>query len=91
MSAGKTTLSIVKGHRTVFVAINVVLLLLELGIFQSGEHYKLQFWDQNGDLIYETDGKNLNDLVLLQFSCCNLAFEANERIARTGGAQRMGH
>jgi len=30
-------------------------------------------------------------LGLLQFSWCNLAFEANERIARTGGAQRMGH
>lgn len=28
---------------------------------------------------------------LLQFSWCNLALEANERIARTGGAQRMGH
>ena len=72
MLAGKTTLSIVKGHRTVFIAITVVLLLIELGIFavaalQSGEHYKLQFWDQNGDLIYETDGKNLNDFNVYQF------------------------
>lgn len=72
MSGGKRTLSIIKGHRTVFVAIAVVLLLLELGIFavaalQSGEHYKLQFWDKNGDLIYETDGKNLNDFNVYQF------------------------
>ena len=72
MLADKTTLSIVKGHRTVFIAIAVVLLLLELGIFavaalQSGEKYKLQFWDQNGDLIYETDGKNLNDFNVYQF------------------------
>jgi hypothetical protein len=72
MSAGKNTLSIIRGHRTVFVAITVVLLLIELGIFavaalQSGEHYKLQFWDQNGDLVYETDGKNLNDFNVYQF------------------------
>ena len=72
MAVGKRTLSIIKGHRTVFVAIAVVLLLLELGIFavaalQSGEHYKLQFWDKNGDLIYETDGKNLNDFNVYQF------------------------
>jgi hypothetical protein len=72
MSAGKSTLSIIRGHRTVFVAITVVLLLIELGIFavaalQSGEHYKLQFWDQNGDLVYETDGKNLNDFNVYQF------------------------
>jgi hypothetical protein len=72
MSAGKSTLSIIRGHRTVFVAITVILLLIELGIFavaalKSGEHYKLQFWDQNGDLVYETDGKNLNDFNVYQF------------------------
>ncbi|MBW2174876.1 MAG: hypothetical protein JRF64_09665 [Deltaproteobacteria bacterium] len=46
MSAGERTLSIIKGHRTVFVAIAVVLLLLELGIFavaalQSGERIRM--------------------------------------------------
>ncbi len=72
MPQRKSTLTIIKGNRTVFIAISVVLLLLELGIFavaalRSGEHYKLQFWDKNGDLVYETDGKNLNDFNVYQF------------------------
>ncbi len=66
MSSGKSPLSIIKGNKTVFIAIGVVLLLLELGIFavaavRSGEHYKLQFIDGNGNMVYETDGRNLHD------------------------------
>jgi hypothetical protein len=66
MSSGRSPLSVIKTNKTVFVAIGVVLLLLELGIFavaavRSGQHYTLQFVDTKGDMVYETDGRNLND------------------------------
>jgi hypothetical protein len=84
MSEGKSTLSIVKRNRTVFVAVTVVLLLLELGIFavaalQSGEQYKLQFWDKNGSLVYETDGKTLDDFNLYQFKMTHGSLENYHR------------
>jgi hypothetical protein len=65
-------LSVIKGNRTVFIAIGVVLLLLELAIFaisavKSGEHYKLQFINANGNMVYETDGQNLNDFSKYHF------------------------
>ncbi|MBW2107124.1 MAG: hypothetical protein JRI36_00445 [Deltaproteobacteria bacterium] len=66
MAKDPTPLSVVKGNRTVFIAIGVGLLLLELAIFaiaavRSGEHYKLQFLDAQGNMVYETDGQNLTD------------------------------
>jgi hypothetical protein len=72
MSEGNSLLSVVKGHRTVFIAIGVILLILELTIFaiaavRSGEHYRLQFIDQNGNMVYETDGRNLSDFNKYQF------------------------
>ena len=72
MSGERSPLSVIKGNRTVFIAIGVVLLLLELAIFaiaavRSGEHYKLQFIDANGNMVYETDGQNLNDFSKYHF------------------------
>jgi hypothetical protein len=65
-------LSVIKGNRTVFIAVGVLLLLLELAIFaiaavKSGEHYRLQFIDTDGNMVYETDGRNLNDFSKYHF------------------------
>jgi hypothetical protein len=65
-------LSVIKGNRTVFIAVGVLLLLLELAIFaiaavKSGEHYRLQFIDAGGNMVYETDGRNLNDFSKYHF------------------------
>jgi hypothetical protein len=64
--------SVIKGNRTVFIAVGVLLLLLELAIFavaavKSGEHYRLQFIDVDGNMVYETDGRNLNDFSKYHF------------------------
>lgn len=72
MSGEQSPLSVIKGNRTVFVAIGIILLLLELAIFaiaavRSGEHYKLQFIDAKGNMVYETDGRNLNDFSKYHF------------------------
>jgi len=72
MPGERSPLSVIKGNKTVFIAIAIVLLLLELAIFaiaavRSGEHYKLQFIDANGHMVYETDGQNLNDFSKYHF------------------------
>lgn len=72
MPGERSPLSIIKGNRTVFIAIGIVLLFLELAIFaiaavRSGEHYRLQFIDANGNMVYETDGRNLNDFSKYHF------------------------
>ena len=72
MSGEPNPLSVIKGNRTVFIAIGVALLLLELAIFavaavKSGEHYRLQFVDTDGNMVYETDGRNLNDFSKYHF------------------------
>jgi hypothetical protein len=53
-------------NKTVFIVIAIALFLIELEIFavaamKSGRDYKLQVLDQSGNLIHETDGKNLSD------------------------------
>ena len=72
MSGKYSPLTIIRNHRTVFIAIGVFLILLELAIFaiaavRSGEQYKLQFIDKNGNMIYETDGRNLTDFNVYHF------------------------
>ncbi len=72
MPGNESALGIIRRHGSAFIAISVFLLLLELGIFavaalKSGSHYRLQFVDKNGDMIYETDGKNLTDFNVYHF------------------------
>ena len=72
MPGNESALGIIRRHRSAFIAISVFLLLLELGIFavaalRSGNHYRLQFIDKNGDMVYETDGKNLTDFNVYHF------------------------
>mgnify|MGYP001028027673 CR=1 FL=1 len=72
MSGKYSPLTIIQNHRTTFIAIGVFLLLLELAIFavaalRSGEQYKLQFIDKNGQMVYETDGRNLTDFNVYHF------------------------
>lgn len=72
MSGKYSPLSVIQNHRTVFIAIGVFLILLELAIFavaaiRSGEQYKLQFVDKNGNMVYETDGRNLTDFNVYHF------------------------
>ena len=53
-------------NKTLFIIISVVLFLLELEIFalaamKSGRKSWLQVMDANGNVIHETDGKNLSE------------------------------
>jgi hypothetical protein len=72
MSGKYSPLTVIKNHRTVFIALGVFFILLELAIFaiaavRSGEQYKLQFVDKNGNMVYETDGRNLTDFNVYHF------------------------
>lgn len=62
----KSLASLAKDNKTILIIIAVGLFLIELEIFavaalKSGPDYKLQVLDNNGNLIHETDGKNLSD------------------------------
>lgn len=53
-------------NKTIFIIISVVLFLVELEIFalaamKSGRKSWLQVMDSNGNVIHETDGKNLSE------------------------------
>ncbi len=53
-------------NKTLFIIIAVVLFLVELEIFalaamKSGHKSRLQVMDENGNVIHETDGKNLSE------------------------------
>jgi hypothetical protein len=53
-------------HKTLFIIISVVLFLFELEIFaiaamKSGRKSWMQVIDANGNVIHETDGKNLSE------------------------------
>lgn len=66
MSSGKNLAALIKENKAVVIFLAVALLVLELQIFavaalKSGEQYKLKMIDSNGNVIYETDGKNLSD------------------------------
>lgn len=66
MTTQKSIASLVKENKTVFIIIAVVLFLIELEIFavaamKSGRQAWLQIVDEEGTVVYETDGKNLSD------------------------------
>jgi hypothetical protein len=66
MTTTKDFKSIIQEHKTLFIIIAVVLFLLELQIFavaamKSGRKSLMQFIDDNGNVIHETDGRNLSD------------------------------
>jgi cell division protein FtsL len=67
MTSDRNFKSIVHENKTLFIIIAVILFLLELQIFavaviKSGQQSKLQVWDQNGDLVYETNANYLTEL-----------------------------
>ena len=62
----KKIATLIRENRTLFIIIAVVLFLIELEIFalaamKSGHKSWLQVIDANGNVIHETDGKNLSD------------------------------
>jgi len=62
----KKIATLIGENRTLFITIAVVLFLIELEIFalaamKSGRKSWLQVIDANGNVIHETDGKNLSD------------------------------
>lgn len=66
MSERKNVTSFIKENKTLFIIISVVLFLIELEIFalaamKSGRKSWLQVMDANGNVIHETDGKNLSE------------------------------
>ncbi|MEJ2659073.1 MAG: hypothetical protein P8012_18105, partial [Desulfobacterales bacterium] len=66
MSTMEKKTSFMRENRNVFIIIIVVLFLLELEIFalaamKSGHKSRLHVLDDKGNLIYETDGKNLSE------------------------------
>jgi hypothetical protein len=66
MSKDKNITSFMRENKTIFIIISVVLFLIELEIFalaamKSGRKSWLQVMDANGNVIHETDGKNLSE------------------------------
>jgi hypothetical protein len=66
MPQGKNATAFLRENKTLFVIIAVVLFLVELEIFalaamKSGRKSWLQVMDVNGNVIHETDGKNLSE------------------------------
>ena len=66
MTNSKSIASLVKENKTVFIIIAIVLFLIELEIFavaamKSGRKSWLQIIDDKGNVIHETDGKNLSE------------------------------
>jgi hypothetical protein len=62
----KKIATLIRENKTLFIIIAVVLFLVELEIFalaamKSGRKSWLQVIDANGNVIHETDGKNLSD------------------------------
>jgi len=62
----KKVATLIRENRTLFIIIAVVLFLVELEIFalagmKSGRKSWLQVIDANGNVIHETDGRNLSD------------------------------
>ncbi len=62
----RTITSLLRENKTVLIVIGVILFLIELEIFavaamKSGRKSWLQIIDRNGNVIHETDGKNLSD------------------------------
>ena len=65
MSDQHTITSVIREHKTLFIILFVGLLLIELEIFalaavKSGRKSRLQVLDRNGNVIHETDGRQLS-------------------------------
>jgi hypothetical protein len=66
MSKEKNIAAFMRENKSLFIIISVVLFLVELEIFalaamKSGHKSRLQVMDANGNVIHETDGKNLSE------------------------------
>jgi hypothetical protein len=66
MPNDRSVLTLIRDHRTLFMIIAVGLFLLELEIFalaamKSGRKSTLQVFNDRGQLIHETDGRQLSD------------------------------
>lgn len=66
MAQKKNITTFMRENRTLFIIISVVLFLVELEIFaiaamKSGRKSWLRVMDANGNVIHETDGKNLSE------------------------------
>lgn len=84
MSEYKGIASLMRENKTVVIFIAVALFLIELQIFavaalQSGERYKLKLIDTEGNLVYETDGKYLNDFNPYHFEKVHGSIENYEK------------
>ncbi len=65
MSKGNRITTFIKEHKTMFIVISVVMLLLEIEIFavavsKSGRKSTLQILNTQGNVIFETDGDHLS-------------------------------
>jgi hypothetical protein len=59
-------LSLIREKKTLLIIISIVLLLVEIEIFaiaamKSGRKSWIQIYDKTGNLVYESDGKNLSE------------------------------
>lgn len=66
MMQKKDVATLIRENKTVFIIIAVILFLVELEIFalaamKAGRRSWLQFVDVHGNVVHETDGKNLSD------------------------------
>jgi len=66
MTQKKNITTFMRENKTLFIIISVVLFLIEIEIFalaamKSGRKSWLQVMDVNGNVIHETDGKNLSE------------------------------
>jgi hypothetical protein len=66
MSESRPIVALIQEHKSLFIIIMVGLFLLELEIFalaavKSGRKSWLQVMDQHGNLIHETDGRQLSE------------------------------
>ncbi len=66
MSENRSISALIQEHKTLLIIIMIGLFLLELEIFalaamKSGRKSWLQVIDQNGNVIHETDGRQLSD------------------------------
>jgi len=62
----KDIATLIRENRTAFIVIAVILFLIEVEIFalaamKAGHRSWLQFVDNHGNVVHETDGKNLSD------------------------------
>lgn len=66
MSNNKNVLSLIREKKTLLIIISIILLLVEVEIFaiaamKSGRKSWIQVFDPSGNLVYESDGKNLSE------------------------------